>query len=1582
MQIVLIDDIYLKLEKGRDGRYLDERSFCEDHSSLVTKPLVEVNDAVLSPSKYLTEVVKLSPTNMNLIHSGSKQSLYTAVLNIQLLQEFPASLLSVQTRISVEGRRYEAVYEAERFLNTTFQWDGLNVYGNKHYGYAYVRLGVGYNYKMCHETVWEMMTVKVHGHSPPSSDLGGWNLNIHHTYNKHDGIIYRGDGDVTVAEKSEKMVKVLNEDLSKSIIAPVAIQVHKDNSIIVGDKKFIRHIDEHGKVTNLLKLNETTANHKYYLTVGNLLTIKAGKASFIFMSDPINKRILKIPLNLPSDRTLENNFDVLIGSEETCGYFDDDCLDNPDPLKANLVYPKGLSVTNENELVFIDGSLIKLLTSEERLLTIAGINLAASDWTPSHCGSDTRALETHFKWPTELAVNPINSDIAVIDQDSLYILTKQGRIKEVLGNRNMCPQDRPQISYPPKSLVYSHNGDLIVADEHDIIHKMNANNEFEEVAGSMSFCKRSTFGCLQSDFDEAVTVGSKARFVSISSLSVDWEGTIYVTDTDKHHIRTISVHKPRLDEFSQTYDIISAHHEEIYQFDKDGRHINTRGLYIDTAGGYEFDYGENNRLESVRDKELNKLTLTRNGNMIHFNMTSGLQFHLRNNREDLLEQVTLPDGFMIMFSYDEQGKIRRKLMERKIQIIYNYNKFNQLETVHGAESTGSNHQSSSVKNVKYITEQSELLEELYGYESKFNLLNVGIEHSLNNTSVHRVKWNNFIHSARTRSSFGLNVDGIGKRLEINDEPAFTSELHPRSMIKSLYDNKGIQLLRVEEYGVPKRTIFFPAKNSFNAVDEIFDSRGRLVKWSRGLMNQSISYDDLGRISQKSTCHLQNKFSYLYKESQYPAGRNQYQIELDNNGGLLFVVTPTGGRHQFVFSPRIGEYVLQYLPPWTKEAFYFKIDNNGNLRSRKQSGADEILYFGKSKLVCSNLEIKEVVEAQLFKRKYLDATWKIEEDTYTTEKEVSTRRILLKNNFEIEKVEILCFYTNKNNTIKCRVQMNGFTTSTSTIYEKHTNKIRKSNNFEIIHSGQSYAWVNQKENIIFKYELDGFGKIFRREVSLKNKIIYSKAIEYNCLGQVTKMSESVDNSTPEVKEIKYNKEGLMKQVKGKFNWGFHYDENNNVIEIKYATGTIQFEYEAGERIKEIKGRNSVIEYSESGAMMKKDLYTFEYNCNNQLVRILHGDKIRKEIVYDAIGRPVLILNPVQNTNTSFIYHLQEQRKWEIMLWSSGQDIARPEYDHHGHMIAVETDDLLYPVITDNVKTPYLVFSQDGEVVKRRTYAPFGALIDDSNEEFHLPVGYHGGLELEEAGVVLIEGRAYDSLLGQWMVPDVNSILTFPSNTDVTDLHFYRFKKNDPLNNIDPGYMDSLQDWLTFFNFDLKSLETSILHSHIFKGLNIPSMRQEKSEPMLDPNIQKGFKLENERRDVSIARSFHLSSPLFPNVILSRDNDRISSIPVQGASQVELKMATLINNSIILENYGDDLNTIYFVKQDRFTDEDIESLKKYLRIEERLIPPFGREVCFNTSVKLCGLSGIEAIEVDQLKDNLEMGQIVPDGERRQE
>ena len=57
--------------------------------------------------------------------------------------------------------------------------------------YRGVEVSVGYQYRNCSAVVWDTQATRLPGFPVDISDIGGWNLNIHHHY-------HADQGDVTV----------------------------------------------------------------------------------------------------------------------------------------------------------------------------------------------------------------------------------------------------------------------------------------------------------------------------------------------------------------------------------------------------------------------------------------------------------------------------------------------------------------------------------------------------------------------------------------------------------------------------------------------------------------------------------------------------------------------------------------------------------------------------------------------------------------------------------------------------------------------------------------------------------------------------------------------------------------------------------------------------------------------------------------------------------------------------------------------------------------------------------------------------------------------------------------------------------------------------------------------------------------------------------------------------------------------------------------------------------------------------------------------------------------------------------------
>lgn len=103
----------------------------------------------------------------------------------------------------VAGTVFRKTFEADPNLEFTFGWDKRNVYNQKVFGTVAAQVAVGYHYESSNcskEPIWETMMTRMKGFDVPISDIGGgWNLEIHHFYNAHEGEISQRAGSVYIA---------------------------------------------------------------------------------------------------------------------------------------------------------------------------------------------------------------------------------------------------------------------------------------------------------------------------------------------------------------------------------------------------------------------------------------------------------------------------------------------------------------------------------------------------------------------------------------------------------------------------------------------------------------------------------------------------------------------------------------------------------------------------------------------------------------------------------------------------------------------------------------------------------------------------------------------------------------------------------------------------------------------------------------------------------------------------------------------------------------------------------------------------------------------------------------------------------------------------------------------------------------------------------------------------------------------------------------------------------------------------------------------------------------------------------------
>jgi RHS repeat-associated protein len=97
--------------------------------------------------------------------------------------------------------------------------------------------------------------------------------------------------------------------------------------------------------------------------------------------------------------------------------------------------------------------------------------------------------------------------------------------------------------------------------------------------------------------------------------------------------------------------------------------------------------------------------------------------------------------------------------------------------------------------------------------------------------------------------------------------------------------------------------------------------------------------------------------------------------------------------------------------------------------------------------------------------------------------------------------------------------------------------------------------------------------------------------------------------------------------------------------------------------------------------------------------------------------------------------------------------------------------------DQVGSLRVVADEDDNVIKEVLYDPFGGIIEDTNPDLRLPIGFAGGLHDRDLGFVRFGWRDYDVRTGRWTAPD-------PLGDRGGDPDWYGYCLDDPVNCNDP------------------------------------------------------------------------------------------------------------------------------------------------------------------------------------------------------
>ncbi|GFU07605.1 teneurin-m [Nephila pilipes] len=720
-EIVVVNKIVMKIKEDTLPDY--RSNLCMEHDYDNMKPVVLATwkhgfqggcpdkSAILAESQVVQESLSIPGTNLHLVYHSSRMGGYLSTIQLRLTpDEVPPSLRFIHLRISIEGILFDKTFEAAAAIKFTYSWDRRNVYRQKVYGAATATVYVGYEYSSCPHIIWEIQTTQVSGHDMSISEIGGWNLDIHHRYNFHEGILQKGDGtNIYLKNKPRVLITAMGDGHQRPmhchqcdgiakrqrLLAPVALAAAPDGSLYVGDFNLIRRISLDGHVMTVVELSAAQVAYRYHLAVGPA----DGK---LYISDPEKHQVFRAIeyVNIPD---IKNNIEIVVGSGGKCLPGDKMlCGDGRKARDAKLAYPKGLAISAYGEIYIADGTNIRMVDRSGIIHTIIGDHYHKSHWKPFPCGRTVSLSQVHLRWPTELAINPLDNSLHILDDHIVLRLTPDKRLRVVAGRPMQCPilppsaekSDIATESYleSPQSISFSPNGDLYIAEsDSQLINRVrvvSSEGRIITYAGADSKCSCLDINC--KCFDEDNNLAAKSQLSTISSIAITPDGCLHICDQGNLRIRSVVTSLPKANELGE-FHIYSSETQEIYIFNRHGQHTATKNILTGKTM-YLFSYNVNTslgKLSTVTDEAGNKIYILRDyTNQVNtIENTQGGKCQLEVSRMQMLHSFTTPDNFKTSFEYQgSTGLLRSKLDSSRKAYVFNYDNYGRL--IHAVTPTG------------------------------------------------------------------------------------------------------------------------------------------------------------------------------------------------------------------------------------------------------------------------------------------------------------------------------------------------------------------------------------------------------------------------------------------------------------------------------------------------------------------------------------------------------------------------------------------------------------------------------------------------------------------------------------------------------------------------------------------------------------------------------------------------------------------------------------------------------------------------------------------------------------------------------
>eukprot|EP00063_Salmo_salar_P092585 XP_014067420.1 PREDICTED: teneurin-3-like isoform X7 [Salmo salar] len=1012
------------------------------------------------------------------------------------------------------------------------------------------------------------------------------------------------------------------------------------------------------------------------------------------------------------------------------------------------------------------------------------------------------------------------------------------------------------------AIAVSYYGAIYVAetDERKLsrIRTISVDGEITHLAGSPSDCDcKNDVNC--DCYQTGEGYAKDARLNVPSSLVVAPDGTLYVADLGNIRIRAVSRNGPVLTSNTNTFEVASPDAQEVYVFDANGTHQHTSSLLTGDFK-YTFSYSIENDVTAVTDSNGNTLRIRRDPNRMPVRIVApdnqviwlimgtngGLKTLTAQGQElvlltyhgntGLLATKTSEIGWTTFYEYDSEGRIMNVTFPTGT-VKNLYTEIDRALTV-DIESSLTEEEISITTNTSTIRAFYTLAQDQcrssyqVGYDNSLRITYAnGMDthyqtepHILAGTAIPTVarrnmslpgeSGQNLVEWRFRKEQARGKVIVFGRKLRVNGRNILSVDYDRTLRTEKIYDDHRKFLLKIIYDGTGHPVLWVPSSKLL-PVNVSLSSNGQINALQRGPTTERLEYDSQGRLVSRVFADGK-RWSYTYLDKSMVLllhSQRQYIFDFDSQDRLSAVTMPSVARYTMQTVRSVGYYRNLFHPPDSNASVAVDYSEDGLLQRVAHLGTGrQVLYKYRrqNKLAEVLYDITRVSftydeMAGVLKTVNLQSEGFICSIRYRQVGPLVDRQIFRFS--EDGMVNARFDYTYDSSLRITSVQ--GVINETPLPIDLYqfddiSGKVEQFGKFGVI-----YYDINQIIStavMTYTKHFDAHGRIKEIQYEIFRSLMYWITFQYDDTGRCTKREIKIGpfaNTTQYGYE--YDVDGQLQTVylNDKVMWRYTYDLNGNLHLLNPGNGArlLPLRYDLRDRIT----RLGDIQYrmDEDGFLRQRGSEIFEYNSKGLLARVY--SKSNGWIIqyrYDGLGRRVSTKASLGQYLQYFYADLSYPSRITHVYNHSSSEITSLYYDLQGHLFAQEiSSGEEYYIACDNTGTPLAVFTSNGLLIKQVQYTAYGEIYFDSNPDFQLVLGFHGGLYDPLTKLLHFGERDYDIMPGRWTVPDISTWKRVGKEPGPFNL--YMFRNNNPISKVHEvrEYVEDVNSWLVTFGFHL-------------------------------------------------------------------------------------------------------------------------------------------------------------------------------------